>query len=98
MTAHLPLLLALFLAGALGGALLAVAFFRGLALELRLVTGGAALRGVALHVARFALAAGVLAAAALQGAAALLGALAGFELARRVLLARAARGEPGRLP
>lgn len=47
-----------------------------------------ALAGVALHLGRFALAAGVFAAAAFQGAPVLLAALAGFEGARRVMLRR----------
>lgn len=88
---HLPSILL----GALAGALLALAFFRGLAAELRLILGGspggAAMRGVALHLARFALAGFVLYGAARQGAPALLGALAGFEAARRWLLARMRR-------
>lgn len=84
---HLPS----FLLGAAAGSLLALAFFRGLAAELRLALGGSAVRGVALHLARFALAGGVLFAMAQQGAVPLLGALAGFEAARRWLLARMRR-------
>ncbi|MCW2249117.1 hypothetical protein M2352_004777 [Azospirillum fermentarium] len=47
-----------------------------------------ALAGVALHLGRFALAAGVFVVAAFQGAPVLLAALAGFEGARRVMLRR----------
>lgn len=84
---HLPSILL----GAGTGALLALAFFRGLAAELRLTLGGSAMRGVALHLARFALAGVVLYGAARQGVPTLLGVLAGFEASRRWLLARMRR-------
>lgn len=76
------------LAGLAAGAAVGAVFFHALAAEVRLLLGGGALAGVALHLGRFALAAAVFVVAAFQGAPVLLAALAGFEGARRVMLRR----------
>jgi hypothetical protein len=73
--------------GALAGAALGAAFFRGLAATARLYLDGDLRRALPLHLARVGGAAAAFTLAAwLGGAAALLGMLAGFQAARTALV------------
>lgn len=78
------------LLGILAGAGLGWVFFRGLAAGLRLTLAGGAGRAVPLHLLRIGgAAAGFTLAAVLGGAAGLLGMLAGFQVAKAVVVRRA---------
>ena len=78
------------LLGILAGLGLGYGFFRGLAKGTRLTLDGDAGRAVPLHLLRFGgAAAGFALAAAFGGAAALLGMLAGFQVAKDVAVRRA---------
>ncbi|HYH20958.1 MAG TPA: ATP synthase subunit I [Azospirillum sp.] len=80
--------------GALAGAVLGAAFFRGLAATARLYADGEVKRALPLHLARVGGAAAAFTLAAwLGGAAALLSMLAGFQAARMVLV-RPERRQP----
>lgn len=73
--------------GALAGAALGAAFFRGLAATARLYLDGDLRRALPLHLVRVGGAAAAFTLAAwLGGAAALLGMLAGFQATRMVLV------------
>ncbi|AWU96277.1 ATP synthase subunit I [Azospirillum ramasamyi] len=80
------------LAGALAGLALGLLFFRGLAATSRLYVAGGVRRALPLHLLRLAAAAAGFTAAALWGgAAALLAMLAGFQLARGLVVRREKR-------
>lgn len=86
------LLIAKALFGGLVGGALGVAFFRSLATASRLYVAGDLRRALPLHLLRLGGAAAVFTAAALAGgAAALLGALAGFQAARMWVMRRQRR-------
>lgn len=76
--------------GALAGAALGVAFFHGLALATRLTLAGDLRRALPLHALRLGGVAAVFTLTAIHaGAASLLGLLAGFQLAKEVMVRRA---------
>ena len=82
------------LAGALAGLALGVLFFRGLAATARLYVTGGVRRAVPLYLLRLAAAtAGFTIAALWGGAEALLAMLAGFQLARSLVVRREKRAE-----
>ncbi|MCM8737085.1 ATP synthase subunit I [Azospirillum sp. A1-3] len=83
-------------AGALAGLALGVLFFRGLAATARLYALGGVRRAVPLYLLRLAGAtAGFTIAALWGGAEALLAMLAGFQLARTVVVRRERRAQEG---
>ena len=83
-------------AGALAGLVLGVLFFRGLAATARLYALGGVRRAVPLYLLRLAGAtAGFTIAAVWGGAEALLAMLAGFQLARTVVVRREKRAQEG---
>ncbi|PWC97990.1 ATP synthase subunit I [Azospirillum sp. TSO5] len=83
-------------AGALAGLALGVLFFRGLAATARLYALGGVRRAVPLYLLRLAGAtAGFTIAALWGGAEALLAMLAGFQLARAVVVRREKRAQEG---
>ncbi len=82
------------LAGALAGLALGVLFFRGLAATARLYVTGGVRRAVPLYLLRLAAAAAGFTIATLWGGAeALLAMLAGFQLARSLVVRREKRAE-----
>lgn len=83
-------------AGVLAGLALGVLFFRGLAATARLYAVGGIRRAVTLHLMRLAGAgAGFTIAAIWGGAVTLLAMLAGFQLARTVVVRREKRAQEG---
>ncbi|SMF51033.1 F1/F0 ATPase, subunit 2 [Azospirillum oryzae] len=83
-------------AGALAGLALGVLFFRGLAATARLYALGGVRRAVPLYLLRLAGAtAGFTIAAVWGGAEALLAMLAGFQLARSIVVRREKRAQEG---
>ncbi|AWB08930.1 ATP synthase subunit I (plasmid) [Azospirillum humicireducens] len=85
------------LAGTLAGLVLGTLFFRGLAATARLYVSGGVRRAVPLYLLRLACAtAGFTLAALWGGAEALLAMLAGFQLARSLVVRREKRAEAGR--
>lgn len=84
------------IAGALAGLALGVLFFRGLAATARLYALGGVRRAVPLYLLRLAGAtAGFTIAALWGGAEALLAMLAGFQLARSIVIRRERRAQEG---
>lgn len=84
------------IAGALAGLALGVLFFRGLAATARLYALGGVRRAVPLYLLRLAGAtAGFTLAALWGGAEALLAMLAGFQLARSIVVRRERRAQEG---
>ncbi|MDR6774322.1 ATP synthase subunit I [Azospirillum sp. BE72] len=84
------------LTGALAGLALGILFFRGLAATARLYVSGGIQRAVPLYLLRLACAtAGFTIAALWGGAEALLAMLAGFQLARSLVVRREKRAEAG---
>lgn len=84
------------LAGALAGLALGILFFRGLAATARLYVVGGVRRAMPLYLLRLAGAtAGFTMAAVWGGAAPLLAMLAGFQLARSVVVRRERRTQEG---
>lgn len=83
-------------AGALAGLALGILFFRGLAATARLYALGGVRRAVPLYLLRLAGAtAGFTIAAVWGGAEALLAMLAGFQLARSIVVRREKRAQEG---